>query len=156
MDKQDPKFYDNIEETKSIGANRSITLTGGWITRSFRKIVRRKNNVGKEITFTDSYNHNSTPQESRNSIKRNQIAVLSKDGPISRRFKKGFRSFGKSMAAASSVMPLPCEHPHPQDTSYPQVYYEDEDAIYEFRRYCQSQEWNRVQKERKYQVGYCQ
>ncbi len=114
----------------------------GWVTRSFRKVVRRKQQVKSK----------SNKSASSRDGEHNKISVLNRGS-----FKKTLIGFGRSITASSSIMPLPYEHPHHPD-SYPSVYYdEDEDAIYDFRKYCdaQAQEWNKVQQQRTYQVGYC-
>lgn len=54
--------------------------------------------------------------------------------------RRVLNAFGKSMIDASAVMPLPCEHPYSDRNNglYPTAYFEDEDAIYEFRKYCEA------------------
>lgn len=89
--------------------------------------------------------------------------AIGESNGIGKMFKKRLMRFGRSMVAASTLMPLDFEHPsYPGDSNYPRAYYEDdEDAIYEFRKYCEEQEWNKVhwqeqpQRQRAYQVGYC-
>jgi hypothetical protein len=55
-------------------------------------------------------------------------------------FRRGATAFGKSMIHASAVMPLGgTEYPNYPTNNYPEAYWEDEeDYLYEFRRYCQS------------------
>jgi len=110
-----------------------------WMTRSFLKVTRRRVTdkvpepppQPKAIHCENCYEHFGQQPE----INAGRGSVLRKS------FRKGLWSFAKVMKFASDGMPLPCECP--VDSGLPQMYWEDDnEAIYEFRRYCEARKWN--------------